>query len=216
MSKKNSDKIARQNYLALREEMGSFDVLCCEHKKWPYTWIGHTAVIYKNEVGQLMVLESTSLNKWSGISGVQLNPLGLWLKNYNGKVYWRKWVWGVPVSGYEKTEALHAFQRFIGIYRGTSYPEGFKGFKILFKAWWDSPFFKKRSTNPVITTVMFCSHLVAELFMAIRFLRIPTTRGGNIPASEYIPEDFREGDYVDVTGEYLRGHLAPEVLIKDV
>lgn len=38
----------------------------------------------------LFVEESTTLNKWSGRKGVQVNPFKPWLANYNGKVYVRK------------------------------------------------------------------------------------------------------------------------------
>ena len=196
------------NYLKYRDQMGNFDVLCCEHKKWPYTWIGHTAVIYKNDAGQLMVLESTSLNKFSGIKGVQLTPLGLWLEHYNGKVYWRKWVWAEGLlSDFNYYAAQHNFRRFIEIYRGTSYPSGRKGFRLLFKAWWDSPFLKKFSRNPVTDTVIFCSHLVGMLFIAVGFIT-------GLIASELIPKDFREGEDIDDSALHTMGHLAPEILIK--
>jgi hypothetical protein len=38
----------------------------------------------------IFVQESTTLNKFSGKKGVQLNPFDLWLENYNGEVYIRK------------------------------------------------------------------------------------------------------------------------------
>ena len=201
------------NYLKYRDQMGDFDVLCCEHRRWIYRFIGHTAVIYINDAGQLMVLESTSLNKFSGIKGVQLTPLGLWLQHYNGKVWWRKWVWAdVPrVSHVCRYRAAHQFRRFIKKYRGTSYPSGRKGARLLFKAWWDSPFLKKFSRNPVITAVIFCSHLVGMLFKKVNFLDFL------VRASELIPKDFREGGYVDrqlKSCPYDMGHLADEILIK--
>jgi hypothetical protein len=39
----------------------------------------------------LHIYESTSLNKWAGKSGVQINPFQEWLDNYDGSVYVRKW-----------------------------------------------------------------------------------------------------------------------------
>ena len=198
------------NYLKYRDQMDCFDVLCCEHRKWPYKWVGHTAVVYKNEAGQLMVLESTSLNKFSGIKGVQLTPLGLWLQHYNGKVYWRKWVWGPGVSGLENFKIRCDFDLFIRTYRGTSYPSGCKGARLLFKAWWDSPFLKEFSRNPATTSIIFCSHLVGMLFYLVKFAEECSI----VPASELIPDDFREYDYIDSMTKQNMGHLAPEILIK--
>ena len=156
-----------------------------------------------------MVLESKSLNKFSGIKGVQLTPLGLWLYHYNGKVWWRKWVWQKGILAGTRLRADLRFQRFIEIYRGTSYPSGRKGAWLLFKAWWDSPSLKKFSRNPVTTAVIFCSHLVGLLFRAVNFVDL------NVPASELIPGDFREYGYIDAE---LRpnnmGHLNKEILIK--
>ena len=198
------------NYLKYRDQMGNFDVLCCENRNWLYKFIGHTAVIYKNDAGQLMVLESTSLNKFSGIKGVQLTPLGLWLLHYKGKVYWRKWVWEESVRIIDQRYAKYKFNRFIEEYRGTSYPSGRKGAWLLFKAWWDSPFLKKFSRNPVTTAVIFCSHLVGMLFAAVKFIEIMAF----LPASELIPKDFRQGGFVDQFTLKDMGHLDKEILIK--
>ncbi len=195
------------NYLKYRDQMGNFDVLCCESRNWFLKFIGHTAVIYKNDAGQLMVLESTSLNKFSGIKGVQLTPLGLWLLHYKGKVYWRKWVWDDPCM-----TCTTEFKQFIKQYRGTSYPSGRKGVWLLFKAWWDSVIFKNLSKNPAIDTVIFCSHLVGMLFKAVKFIN------ATYSASELIPEDFREEKLIDHEIRWDEtnniGHLAKEILIK--
>jgi len=43
---------------------------------------------YRIKVG-LNVFESTTMNKWAGKKGVQINPYKDWLKNYNGDVYVR-------------------------------------------------------------------------------------------------------------------------------
>ncbi len=206
------------NYLKYRDQMDNFDVLCCEHRNWLYKFIGHTAVIYKNDAGQLMVLESTSLNKFSGIKGVQLTPLGLWLLHYNGKVWWRKWIWSDSVRVIDRRYASFNFARFIKKYRGTSYPSGRKGAWLLFKAWWDSPLLKKFSRNAATTAVIFCSHLVGLLFRAVNFFEI---KKSVMPQSELVPKDFRGGKtrwgwvhYIDGIIDPSMGHLAPEILIK--
>ncbi len=197
------------SYLKYRDQMDNFDVLCCENRNWFYRFIGHTAVIYKNDAGQLMVFESTSLNKFSGIKGVQLTPLGLWLHHYNGKVYWRKWVWDEGKLGTTQIDLANwEFTQFIKEYRGTSYPSGRKGTWLLFKAWWDSPFLKKFSRNAATTVVIFCSHLIGLLFETVDFIYIP------VPASELVPKDFREGKYISQQTYKVMGHLAPEILIK--
>lgn len=199
------------DYLKYRDQMDNFGVLCCENKSWLTRFIGHTAVIYKNDAGQLMVLESTSLNKFSGIKGVQLTPLGLWLLHYKGKVYWRKWVWEESVRIIDQRYAKYKFNRFIEEYRGTSYPSGRKGAWLLFKAWWDSFLFKNLSRNLAIDTVIFCSHLVGLLFKAVNFFEVLKSV---LPQSELIPGDFREGKYIDNIIDSSMGHLAPEILIK--
>jgi len=43
---------------------------------------------YRIKVG-LNVFESTTMNKWAGKRGVQINPYSDWLANYNGKVFSR-------------------------------------------------------------------------------------------------------------------------------
>lgn len=50
----------------------------------------HVAGVDKCEFDlTLHVQESTTLNKWAGKSGVQINPFDEWLKNYDGEVYVR-------------------------------------------------------------------------------------------------------------------------------
>ena len=204
------------NYLKYRDQMDCFDVLCCEHNNWIYKFIGHTAVIFKNNAGQLMVFESTSLNKFSGIKGVQLTPLGLWLQHYNGKVWWRKWVWdkSVLLGGRiypTESDIRYDFQQFIKKYRGTSYPSGHEGAWLLFKAWWDSAIFKNLSRNSATDTVIFCSHLVGKLFKTVGFFEIEKSV---MPQSELIPGDFREGKYIDGILDSSMGHLATGILIR--
>lgn len=47
------------------------------------------------------VFESTTRNKWCGKSGVQINPYGDWLLNYDGEVYARR-VHCMPIEGAAK------------------------------------------------------------------------------------------------------------------
>ncbi len=129
---------------------------------------------------------------------------------WKGRPFSGKWVWEKGILSGERLRADLGFRRFIEIYRGTSYPSGRKGAWLLFKAWWDSPFLKKFSRNPVTTAVIFCSQLVGMLFVAVDFIRLYS-----LPASELIPLDFREGGFIlnDVIVQRM-GHLAEEILIK--
>ena len=51
--------------------------------------ISHVAMIYQENESLPFVFESTSLNKWSGKDGVQLNPFSKWITNYPGRVWVR-------------------------------------------------------------------------------------------------------------------------------
>lgn len=118
----NKSKPEITNYLDIRDELCTFTIINCIHHRVPYNLIGHTAVIYKcPTTGQIMVLESTSLNKFTGISGVQLTPMGLWLKNYPGKVYIRIPEFAADVPA--KWRRQKAASEFIGNHLGSSYPD---------------------------------------------------------------------------------------------
>ena len=56
---------------------------------WPVpdNELSHLACCYKTTKTGLSVIESTTLNKWCGKSGVQMNPFDDWLQNYNGRVW---------------------------------------------------------------------------------------------------------------------------------
>lgn len=56
--------------------------------KEPAADISHVARIYKGYEGQSpRILEATTLNKFSGQEGVQMNAIDKWLPAYDGKVY---------------------------------------------------------------------------------------------------------------------------------
>lgn len=77
-------------YNEIRDRLDTFAIINCIPKGFIWSKIGHTAVLVKcQRTGQISVLESTTLNKFTGKSGVQMTPFGLWLKNYPGKVYAR-------------------------------------------------------------------------------------------------------------------------------
>lgn len=78
------------SYQEIRNRLDTFTIINCIPKGFIWSKIGHTAELDKSLVtGQVSLFESTTLNKFTGKSGVQLNPFGLWLNNYPGKVYAR-------------------------------------------------------------------------------------------------------------------------------
>jgi hypothetical protein len=84
--------------------------------------ITHVAeVVYGN-----YVYESTTMNKWAGKSGVQVNPFDQWLANYNGDVYVRKW--DFEVNG----EYLCQENEFMQDHRDDKYENGIPGALELF------------------------------------------------------------------------------------
>jgi hypothetical protein len=113
-------------YQEIRHLLDTFTAVNCIPKGFILSKVGHTAVLVKSpQTGQISVLESTSLNKFTGISGVQMTPFGLWLKNYPGKVYVR-----IPsFQGSTDTLLNPDFNRqllaeaFIRNHLGTSYPD---------------------------------------------------------------------------------------------
>ena len=113
----------RDRYDEIRERIDTFTIINCEHRNWFWRLIGHTAVVYKDpQIGQLMVLESTQMGK-SGISGVQLSPMGKWVNEYPGTVKIRilqrpHGYWVGNVRGQQQQAAF-----FIKKYLGTSYPD---------------------------------------------------------------------------------------------
>jgi hypothetical protein len=54
----------------------------------------------------LYVFETTTLNKWCGKKGLQINPFGRWLENYNGTV-------GVRRLEFDRTETRKNLMKFI-------------------------------------------------------------------------------------------------------
>jgi hypothetical protein len=106
------------NYNEIRSQLKTLDILNFEAKDLFWRAIGHTAVVYKDPLtGMLWCFESTSRNKLSGISGVQITPLGARLDSFSGKVFVRQ-IHIEPDFVLKDTPG-----NFIKKYRGTSYPD---------------------------------------------------------------------------------------------
>jgi hypothetical protein len=133
--------------------------------------------------GQISVLESTNFT-WTGISGVQLTPMGLWLDKYNGKVWVRRFIPKYADDANKQIRRI-ALKRFIRKYRGTSYPNlgKWSGLKKLFFAWWDGIFTGK---NKDCDREIYCTECVARAFKNAGYMADDTN-----PA-EFIPKDIEQ------------------------
>ncbi|KKL14020.1 hypothetical protein LCGC14_2519940, partial [marine sediment metagenome] len=69
-----------------------------------YAKISHVAGIdeLQDHNKWLWLQESTTLNKWANMRGVQRNPFNQWLYNYNGRVWVRKLHFGRTNGFYQK------------------------------------------------------------------------------------------------------------------
>jgi len=112
-------------YKTARPQLDTFTLINCIHHKFPYNLIGHSAVLWKCEAtGQLMIFESTTLNKFSMQSGVQLHAFGGWLNRYPGKVYARIPTFHNHADGIDHDHRRRRFaEAFIKAQLGSSYPD---------------------------------------------------------------------------------------------
>lgn len=189
-------------YEKIRPSLQTFDVLNCIYGTNPWSImdrimgaIGHTAMVYRcRETGQIMVYESTQTSRRDKLSGVQLRPMNEWLENYNGKVYLRHIHFeslGVFSGHDRRVMAEIECARHIHKYRGTAYPDlsSWKWRWFLINAAIDLPSIfkrlKKALENDDIDTVMFCAHLLGNVFKWCG-LSIDT-----LNAAELDPDDLR-------------------------
>ncbi len=189
-------------YTAIRHSLNTFDVINCEHKVWYWRMVGHTAVVYRDaNTGQLSVYESTSLNKWSGISGVQLTPMRVWLRHYPGKVFVRRMVYNKRNKGsldypaMQKRILLREKQPLsathIEKYRGVPYPDlkDPKQLQFLLNTVIDLPF--GIGLNPDRHDIFVCTPLVVD------FWEDAGLYAGGWPPSEFEPDDTRPGGHFE-------------------
>ena len=191
------------SYSQARELVTSFSVLNCQAKRWPFRWIGHTAMIYRERMTDTVwVYESTQTGD---ANGVRLVLFSQWLRDYPGKVWLRRCVFA---NGKAKRRGQAALREHIKGCRGTPYPnlKTAKGILFLIRAAWDSCLFKMASTNKDTGMFFFCTHLVAHVF------RWATLAKEGYIAAEFEPDDMRDGSF----DEWLCPgvDLEPEVRIK--
>jgi hypothetical protein len=198
-------------YLKVRGQLSTFTIINCEHKGF-LKYIGHTAILYKDPMtGQLMLFESTTLNKFTGLSGVQMMPFGAWLARYPGKVFAR-------VPEFDKTTTpindesfrMRTAATFIKEHLGTSYPNlktrtgRFKLYmaSLDFECFgWD--LFTYTGTDEGI----FCTMLIIMMLQKCGLLATM------YEPKEYEPDDTRDGmlkfEYHLINVKYL-----PEIRLK--
>jgi hypothetical protein len=197
-------------YLKCRDQLPTFTIINCISKKFPYNWIGHTAILYKcTSTGQLMIFESTSLNKLSGKSGVQMMPFGARLDRYPGKVYARVPKFGDSSDGANVAREIMAAD-FIREHLGSSYPDlktmtgRFKlymaalDFKLFGKDW-----FSYKGGDKGI----FCTELVMMMLQACGLYD-----DDSVP-SEFKPDDLR-GNETDFEDYLINMVYLPEIRLK--
>ncbi len=178
----SKQKIA--NYLKLRDKLNSYDILDCRAYKFPFSFIGHSAMVYKSNTGQVSVLESTTLNDPDAnyFAGVQLTPMGKWLAEYKGRVWLRKFI-PMHKDPFNKAVRQKKLVAFIKKYIGTSYPnlKTFKGLLSLFLAWWDGLLTGKAKDDD---STNYCTEIVARAVKNAGYMSEDTN------PSEFIPGDI--------------------------
>lgn len=171
-------------YEDIEPNLNTGDIINCVHKDFLWALIGHSACVYRDPLTNMLFwFESTSRNNVSGISGVQMNPMGLILNNYPGKVYVRQLE---KLAGFEQTGFP---SEFIEKYRESSYPNyrTRQGRWKLILSVLDIPLFGKDIAEYDGTDKgIFCTELVV---MFLRWLGIMYPEG--LCAYEFEPDDFR-------------------------
>ena len=176
------------SYSQARELAASFSILNCQAKRWPFRWIGHTAMIYRERMTDTVwVYESTQTGD---ANGVRLVLFSDWLRDYPGKVWLRRCH---IRTGALKRRSKVGIRGHIRAFRRTPYPnlKSGKGILFLIRAAWDSCLFKKASTNPNTDAFFFCTHLVAHVFRWVGLVE------NDYIAAEFEPDDMRDGSFDD-------------------
>ena len=173
-------------YNQIRSRLNTLTVINCEHERLLWKWVGHTAGIYKNEVGQLMCFESTTKNIVNGLSGVQLTPFGTWLQHYPGKVFVR-----IPeFKEVARDLKMYHVKLFVEKHLGSSYPnlQTWSGrMKLILSSLDFNIFGRDFLTYTGDDAGIFCSELIAMWYSWCGYLSY------KISTHEYEPDNFREG-----------------------
>lgn len=199
-------------YTKVRSQLTTFTIINCEHENPFWRLIGHTAILYKDPMtGQLMLFESAALNKFTGLSGVQMMPFGAWLARYPGKVFAR-------IPEFDKTTTpindesfrMRTAAEFIKEYLGTSYPN-LKTMTGRFKLYMAALDFKLFGvdwfTYKGNDTGIFCTMLFIMMLQRCGLF------AAYVYAHEYQPGDTR-GDKADFEDRLVGVKYLPEIQLK--
>ncbi len=189
-----SKKRAKVKYSRFRDQLKTFDVLCCIPPGIFMGWIEHTAMVYCcKETGQIMVYRSTT-QTYAGKNGVTLTPIAEFVRNYTragGRIYHRSCYISRPVN---RGRAQQLCSNHIKQYRGKPYPN----LKTRAGRWYvanariDLPIFRNNPwTNADIDTIFFCAHLIGHNYRASELTFI------NINPAEVHTKDFREDQWFE-------------------
>jgi len=200
-------------YEVARPQLDTFTLIRCEHRSWPYKWIGHSGVIVKDTAtDQIKILESTTLNKFTMQSGVQMTAFGAWLQYYPGKVWARIPRFSNHADGIDHVHRRRKLaEEFIKVHLGTSYPN-LKTRTGRFKLYLAALDFKLFGVDLLRYTGddmgIFCTELV------IMFLQYCELFDKHPFATEFKPRDLSGGAQVFEENVCLFTDYADEIQLK--
>ena len=164
----------------------------------PARQITHAAIVTKSVATQLRhVFESTTLNKYCGKRGVQKNPFGEWLRNYNGRVWCREFVMDTNMADH----LLH--YEFIEDHLDDGYESGIPGLIQLIKC-------GLRINTKESLGKLFCTELVVNDLMNMSIMK-SIENNEEIISSNFPPYTFWDGGDLE---KYLNYELKPAELLK--
>ena len=145
----------------------------------------------------LYVCETTTLNKWAGKRGLQINPFNLWLANYQGEVWAHRWSFDITLD-FNKAVIRYILKR-LRDPKAQKYESGIPAaYEFLM-----CMFGIKRAI--IQTAELHCTEWIAELLKEFKFLADKTSNN-RIPPFEWWPQ-------VIIKDEVRYGIIARDKLI---
>ena len=168
-------------YKEIRDNLNTFDIICCDHKDWLMRWIGHTAMIIRDYDKDIVYIWQ-STTKYAGVKGTSLSLFSDWLRTYSGKVCVRRFE--IEQKRRELSELL--LENYIRKHRGDPYPDlkSAKGLWYMAKIVLDLPL-PVFENNPNEHIKLACSGRVADTLQYCGLI-YPM-----VNINEVEPDDFR-------------------------